>query len=209
MCWLRQCPPSYEITVLNVLKRCGGRLFLLFVVFEIRQNREHAADHRADCAAKQKKLLKGTLHITTPFRKQKRAYKKSMYNPLLKEGLTANTSKVPEMTPEQFHYTAPDRICQVLFSFPKQNSKDTRHAVRINHVLPSGCPCSQVLGILKTFSERRFEAGFGAAPQGLISPDGSGRCTASGACRRPPCSAAPWGGIPHPCRRGTPSRSRR
>ena len=93
-----------------------GRLFLLFVAFEIRQDRKHAADHRADCAAKQKNLLEGTLHITTPFHKQKRAYKKSMYNPLLKEGLTANTSKAPAMAPEQFYYTAPDRICQVLFS---------------------------------------------------------------------------------------------
>ena len=72
-----------------------GRLFLLFVAFQIRQNREYAADHRADCAAKQKNLLEGTLHITTPFHKQKRVYKKSMYNPLLKEGLTANTSKAP------------------------------------------------------------------------------------------------------------------
>ena len=79
-----------------------GRLFLLFVVFEIRQNREHAADHGADRAAKQKKLLEGTLHITTPFREQKRAYKKSMYNPLLKEGLTANTSKAPAVTPSSF-----------------------------------------------------------------------------------------------------------
>ena len=95
--------------------RDRGRLFLLFVAFEIRQNREYAADHRADRAAKQKKLLKGTLHITTPFRKQKRAYKKSMYNPLLKEGLTANTSKVPTVTPEQFYYTALGRICQAFF----------------------------------------------------------------------------------------------
>ena len=99
------------------MSRGRGRLFLLFVVFEIRQNREHAADHRADCAAKQKNLLEGTLHITTPFRKQKRVYKKSMYNPLLKEGLTANTSKVPAVTPEQFYYTALGRICQAFFLF--------------------------------------------------------------------------------------------
>ena len=97
--------------------RVRGRLFLLFVAFQIRQNREYAADNGADRAAKQKDLLEGTLHITTPFHKQKRAYKKSMYNPLLKEGLTANTSKAPEMKPEQFYYTALGRICQALFLF--------------------------------------------------------------------------------------------
>ena len=103
------------------MKRGRGRLFLLFVVFQIRQNREHAADNGADRAAKQKDLLEGTLHITTPFRKQKRAYKKSMYNPLLKEGLTANTSKVPAVTPEQFYYTALGRICQAFFFADRKN----------------------------------------------------------------------------------------
>ena len=40
-----------------------------------------------------------------------------MYNPLLKEGLTANTSKAPAVTPEQFYYTALGRICQAFFFF--------------------------------------------------------------------------------------------
>ena len=97
------------------MKRGRGRLFLLFVAFQIRQDREYAADNGADRAAKQKDLLESTLHITTPFRKQKRAYKKSMYNPLLKEGLTANTSKAPAVTPKQFYYTALGRICQAFF----------------------------------------------------------------------------------------------
>ena len=156
MCWSCQCPPSYEITVLNVLKRCGGRLFLLFVAFEIRQNREHTADHRADRAAKQKKLLEGTLHITTPFRKQKRVYKKSMYNPLLKEGLTANTSKAPTNRRNSFiipHLTGFVK-CFFLFRSKIQRTPVAQYASITYHL--TGAPCSQVLGILKTFSERRF-----------------------------------------------------